>query len=71
MKLNEQLNHTIQEINCTAKELSDITGLSPASISRYRTGERIPSTDQLNKLIDGLVLLAQNKKIPAITHESL
>lgn len=71
MKLNEQLNHTIQEINCTAKELSDITGLSPASISRYRTGERIPSTYQLNKLIDGLVLLAQNKKIPAITHESL
>lgn len=52
MKFNEQLNTYIEMLQCTAKELSDISGLSPAVISRYRTGEREPdvASDNLTKL---------------------
>ena len=38
MTFDEQLNAYIALLGCTAKELSDASGLSPSVISRYRTG---------------------------------
>ena len=37
MKFNDLLNKYITEIGCTAKELSEVSGLSAAALSRYRT----------------------------------
>ena len=42
MKFNETLDQYMGQIGCTAKELAMESGLSPAVISRYRTGEREP-----------------------------
>ena len=45
MTFSEQLNKYISELNCTAKELTDVSGLSASVLSRYRTGSRVPTTD--------------------------
>ncbi len=42
MNFNEKLKEYMELLHCTAKELSDASGLSPATLSRYRSGERIP-----------------------------
>ena len=65
MNFSEQLNEYMLQIDCSAKELSNISGLSPTVISRYRNGERTPSirSTQLNSLVDGLYELALAKKV--------
>ncbi len=65
MNFSEQLNEYMLQIDCSAKELSNISGLSPTVISRYRSGERTPSirSTQLNSLVDGLYELALAKKV--------
>ena len=71
MKFNDLLNQYITQLGCTAKELSETTGLSPASLSRYRTGERMPNQEQLNKILEGILALAQKKGISDINAETL
>lgn len=44
MKFYEKLNEYIEKLSCTAKELCDLSGISPATLSRYRSGERLPGT---------------------------
>lgn len=64
MNFNEKLNEYIEKIQCTAKELSVESGLSPATVSRYRNGERIPeiTSDAFEKICDALVSLSQRGK---------
>ena len=64
MTFSEQLNHYIHHIGCSAKELSEVSGLSGATISRYRTGERIPdpNSEQLAKLAAALAALSMQKQ---------
>ena len=71
MTFGEQLNEYISQLECTAKELSGISGLSGAVISRYRTGERLPDADseQVEKLSAGITALALQKGIPVLTYE--
>ena len=61
MRFCEQLNAYIDAIGCTARQLSDASGLSPAVISRYRSGDRIPTVNssQLDMLAAGLAALAE------------
>ena len=54
MEFSELLNQIIERTGCTAKELSEISGISPASLSRYRSGERMPEYEQMQKLLQGL-----------------
>lgn len=42
MKFCEQLNFYIEKLDCTAKELGERSGLSSSTLSRYRSGERVP-----------------------------
>lgn len=44
MKFCDKLNEYIGALACTAKELSEQSGISAATISRYRSGERVPET---------------------------
>ena len=53
MSFSSLLNQYIAQMNCTAKELSEKTGLSTATLSRYRSGERVPNSEQLHKLLTG------------------
>ena len=63
MTFQELLNCYIEEIPCTAKELAKSSDISETTISRYRKGERIPSSDSenLKRLASGIVLTGTQK----------
>ena len=65
MNFKDKLAEYIELLDCTAKDLCESSGLSAATISRYRSGERIPeaNTENLTNLIKGIVCIAQNKEI--------
>lgn len=45
MNFCDLLNRYMQQLDCTAKELSERSGISASVISRYRSGEREPQPD--------------------------
>ena len=63
MKFSDLLNKYLEEFKCSSKKLSDLTGISPSVISRYRSNQRTPEKDsiQTKKIIDALVLLSNKK----------
>ncbi|MEE3342923.1 MAG: helix-turn-helix transcriptional regulator [Bacilli bacterium] len=65
MNFSEKLNYYIDYIGCTAKELSDISSISPSVISRYRSGDRYPkyNSKQLDNIINSLYILAKQNNI--------
>ena len=68
----DQLNEYMTQLNCSGRELAETSGLSPATISRYRSGEREPkSAAEWDKLISGIVCLAAQRDIPALTEEAV
>ncbi len=69
MKFSDYLNQYIERLGCSAKELAEACDLSPAVISRYRTGERepAPESDHLKKLITGIETLSMEKGITAMS----
>ena len=42
MRFCEKLNNYIERLDCTAKEIGEMADISPATLSRYCSGERIP-----------------------------
>ena len=52
-----------KRLGVSYREISDATGLTPATISRYKSGERIPAKDSVHyqALIRGLTELAAEK----------
>lgn len=62
LKFNDLLNQYINEIGITAKELSTLSELGNATISRYRNGERIPNdVEKVKKLVHALCVASSNK----------
>ncbi len=60
-----QLNNIMKELGISGRELSELSGISEATISRYRAGERSPKPDSEDflKLCRGLSLAgADNSK---------
>lgn len=43
MTFSKQLNDYMEQLACSARELGDLGGISAASLSRYRSGARIPA----------------------------
>ena len=52
-------------LGCSARELSEASGISPAVISRYRSSARKPASEspQIKGLADGSAALAKSKGI--------
>lgn len=73
MTFSEQLNAYISELNCTAKELTDVSGLSAPVLSRYRTGSRVPTTDseQFMQLVQGIATIANERGYSEFTVEKI
>lgn len=73
MEFCEKLNEYIELLDCSGKELAENSHLSPATISRYRSGERVPevNTDNFKSLIEGIVKIAKDKNISEITKKSV
>ena len=66
MKFCEQLGNYIEQLSCTAKELCELSGISPSTFSRYRSGERIPEIDTV--AFDGLCNALEAVAILRITY---
>lgn len=62
MTFPELLNTYIHRFHCTAGELADVSGLTQASLSRYRNGQRVPETETLKKLAAGIVRIAKQNE---------
>ena len=73
MTFGEQLNAYISELNCTAKELTDVSGLSASVLSRYRTGSRVPTTasEQFMQLVHGIATIANERGYSEFTVEKI
>ena len=73
MNFKKLLDDYMKQLDCTAKDLAENSGLSAATISRYRSGDRIPEdgTENFDRLINGIVSIAENKKISDITVQSV
>ena len=73
MDFKKLLDDYMKQLDCTAKDLAENSGLSAATISRYRSGDRIPEdgSENFDRLINGIFSIAENKKIPNITVQSV
>ena len=73
MKFCEKLNEYLALLDCTAKDISDISGISPATISRYKSGERVPESDSeaFAALCRAVAGIAEKQESPDITYESV
>lgn len=68
-KFNEYMDLT----GCSGKEFSEYSGISEATISRYRTGERAPksSSADMKRLCRGICIAAEKKGIAGITYKTV
>ena len=73
MKFSEKLNEYITQLSCTAKDICRLSGISAASFSRYRNGERVPErgTNHFEELCFALSQLAAEKDVPGITADTV
>lgn len=73
MKFCELLNKYIQQLGCTGKDLSERAGISAATMSRYRSGERLPdlNSDTVERLCTAVVGIAADKGQPAISRDEV
>ena len=62
MYFADTLNTLIMDLDYNSKQIADYCGLSNASLSRYRTGNRIPPVDskQIDMLVNGLIKAAED-----------
>ena len=63
MTFGELLDQYLKDADISAKELSRVSGICEAQLSRYRRGKRIPSlkSDVPEQLAESLTLLGGNR----------
>lgn len=73
MDFKKLLDDYMKQLDCTAKDLAEKSGLSAATISRYRSGDRTQEDGSENfaRLINGIVSIAESKGIPDISEQSV
>lgn len=73
MTFKKLLDNYMELLDCSAKDLAENSGLSAATISRYRSGKRTPEdgTENFSRLITGIVSIAESKGIPDISAQSV
>lgn len=72
-RFHEQLNEYLEELDCTAKELGEVSGVSAATLSRYRSGSRIPDagTEAFNSICEAIGRIAGQRGIETLTEETV
>ena len=72
-RFHEQLNEYLEELDCTAKELGEVSGVSAATLSRYRSGSRIPDagTVAFNSICEAIGRIAGQRGIETLTEETV
>lgn len=72
-QFHEQLNEYLEELDCTAKELGEAAGLSAATLSRYRSGSRVPDvdTEAFTGICEAIGRIAGQRGIDTLTEEKV
>lgn len=69
---SELLNDYIVRLGCSGRELAEASGLSAATVSRYRSGERRPESEsERARLAAGIARLAAARGIPELTEAAV
>ena len=65
MNFSYELNNYINLLNCSPKEFSEISGLSPTIISRYLNGKRTPriQSQYFNQIVNSIYEISKQKNI--------
>ena len=73
MKFSEKLNDYIEQLSCTGKDICNLSGISAASFSRYRNGERVPElgTKSFENLCCALAQISAQKGKLQITADAV
>ncbi len=71
MTFPEIINTYLDILDCTASELAKESGITSASLSRYRNGQRVPETDTLKKISDGISKIAGRRELTDIDYDSV
>ena len=73
MKFSEKLNDYIEQLSCTGKDICNLSGISAASFSRYRNGERVPElgTKHFEDLCCALARISAQKGKLQITADAV
>lgn len=71
MKFSETLNNYIEKLDCKAKDICKKSGISAATLSRYRSGERLPepNSEPLKRLCAAISEIAKDKCVEGICIE--
>ena len=68
-----KLNEYMMAFNCTPKKLVSLSGVSAATVSRYRAGTREPAADSdlFDKLVNGLSRAAEDAGYPDASRDEI
>lgn len=69
----ERLNKYMDMLGCSGKEFAEYSGISEATVSRYKSGVRIPRSDSedMKKLCRGISLAASAKGFDTIVYKNI
>lgn len=73
MRFYEKLNEYIERLGCMAKDICERSGISAATLSRYRSGERLPdmNSDAFEKLCFAISQMARQQNISDMTEDAV
>lgn len=73
MKFSEILNNYIEQLDCKAKDICEKSDISAATLSRYRSGERLPdpNSETLRRLCAAISEIARERCIEGICEEQI
>lgn len=68
MSFVSTLNEYCNLLDCSSKDLAERSGVSPSTLSRYRSGRRTPAYDgeSVRKLAAGIVSIAQEQGVSEV-----
>lgn len=69
----DKLNDYMNMLNCSGKEFAQYSGISEATVSRYKSGARTPraNSEDMKKLCKGICTAANRKGIDGISYKAL
>ncbi|MGN1059295.1 MAG: helix-turn-helix domain-containing protein [Clostridia bacterium] len=69
----DKLNEYMDMLQCSGKELSECSGISEATVSRYKSGERMPNpnSEDMEKLCRGICSAAKKKQLEGLSYQTV
>lgn len=73
MKFSDCLNGCLSELGLSAKEFGEVSGLSAATVSRYRSGKRVPEekSEAYRNICRSLIQVAKKRRVKGYTEKTL